>query len=226
MLLRKGKITREFICMMEGWRRSGFNVYCGERIYPYQKGSLERLAAYLIRASFSQERMEYMPEEAAVVYHSKDGKEQKTYDALEWIAAMGTHVPLRGEQMVRYYGEFSNRVRGRRRKAHQIGDIPTILEPEISSAAARKNWARLIQKVYEANPLVCSHCQGPLTVVSFIEDGETIRKILEHLGLWLANTRPQPKAHSPPHLYIDNADSQLPSYEEDFSQITQWDADL
>ena len=29
----------------------------------------------------------------------------KSHDALEWIAAMGTHVPLRGEQMVRCYGE-------------------------------------------------------------------------------------------------------------------------
>ena len=49
--------------------------------------------------------MDYLPEEATVIYRSKDGKDKKTYDALEWIAAMGTHVPLRGEQMVRYYGE-------------------------------------------------------------------------------------------------------------------------
>jgi hypothetical protein len=76
--------------MMEGWRHPGFNVFSGERIYPREKRSLENLAAYLIRATFSQERMEYIPEEAAVVYHSKDGKEKKTYDALEWLAAMGS----------------------------------------------------------------------------------------------------------------------------------------
>lgn len=85
--------------------------------------------------------------------------------------------------MVRYYGEFSNCVRGRRRKAHHVEAIPTVLEPEISSAQERKNWARLIQKVYEADPLVRSHRQGRLKVVSFIENGETIRKILEHLDL-------------------------------------------
>jgi hypothetical protein len=72
-------------------------------------------------------------------------------DALEWIAAMGTHLPLRGEQMVRYYGEFSNCIRGRRRKAQQPEAIPTVLEPEISTAQARKHWARLLQKVYEAD---------------------------------------------------------------------------
>ncbi len=54
---------------------------------PCEKKSLENLAAYLTRATFSQERMDYSPHEATVVYRSKDGKEKKTYDALEWLAA-------------------------------------------------------------------------------------------------------------------------------------------
>jgi len=28
----------------------------------------------------------------------------KVFDALEWLAAMCSHIPNRGEQMVRYYG--------------------------------------------------------------------------------------------------------------------------
>ena len=32
-----------------------------------------------------------------------------------------------------------------------------------------------IQKVFEVDPLVCSHCQGRLRVVSFIEDALVIR---------------------------------------------------
>jgi hypothetical protein len=73
-----------------------------------------------------------------------------------------------------------------------------VLEPVISSEQFRKNWARLIQKIFEVDPLVCSHCQGRLRVVSFIEDPVVIRRILEHLGLRLANAGPIPKAHSPP----------------------------
>jgi hypothetical protein len=45
MLLRKGKITREFVRMMEGWRHSGFNVFCGERIY------LKKLSAFSYQPS-------------------------------------------------------------------------------------------------------------------------------------------------------------------------------
>jgi hypothetical protein len=49
MLLAKGKITQNLVRMMEGWRHSGLNVFCGERIYPREKRSLENLTAYLIR---------------------------------------------------------------------------------------------------------------------------------------------------------------------------------
>jgi len=41
-----------------------------------------------VRASFSQERMTYIPEEPKVVYRSKDGKNEKTFSALEWLAVM------------------------------------------------------------------------------------------------------------------------------------------
>jgi hypothetical protein len=57
----------------------------------------ENLARYIIRASFSQERMTYFPEDSKVVYRSKDGKEEKIFDALEWLAAMCSHVPNKGE---------------------------------------------------------------------------------------------------------------------------------
>ena len=93
------------------------------------------LACYIIRASFSQERMTYIPEESKVVYQSKDGKTEKVFDALEWLAAMCSHVPNKGEQMVRYYGYYSNVARGKRKKQDQDESIPSILEPNGSSKA-------------------------------------------------------------------------------------------
>lgn len=38
---------------------------------------MEKLAHYIIRASFSQERMTYVPEESKVTHQSKDGKERR-----------------------------------------------------------------------------------------------------------------------------------------------------
>jgi hypothetical protein len=100
---------------LDGWRHSGFSVFASSRIQPREKQSLENLAAYLIRATFSQTRMDYSPEQATVLYRSKDGKDKKTYDALQWLAAMTCRVPERGKQTIRYYGFYANSVRGRQR---------------------------------------------------------------------------------------------------------------
>ena len=103
MLISKGKITKDLVDMLMKWRHSGFNVFCGSRIQPGDEKAMENLARYIIRASFSQERMTYIAEESKVIYRSKDGKEERVFDALEWLAAMCSHVPNKGEQMVRYY---------------------------------------------------------------------------------------------------------------------------
>ena len=58
MLLAKGKITPERIALMDTWRHTGFNVYVGPRILPWHSQSMENLARYIIRASFSQDRMQ------------------------------------------------------------------------------------------------------------------------------------------------------------------------
>ncbi len=75
---------------------------------------------------------------------------------------MSSHVPEKGEQMVRYYGYYSNVCRGRRKKLNQDGLIPDILERDEDSKAYRKNWAKLIQKIYEVDPLTCPKCQGQM----------------------------------------------------------------
>jgi len=196
MLLSKGKIIQEMVDLVMSWKNSGFNVFCGPRIQPGDEGAMDNLARYIVRASFSQERMAYLGEESKVVYESKDGKEEKVFDALEWLAAMCSHVPNKGEQMVRYYGYYSNVSRGRRKKEGQDGLVSSILGPEGSSKEYRKNWARLIQKIYEVDPLTCPRCQGKMRIIAFIEDPDIIKKILKHLDLWDVKARPPPKSLS------------------------------
>ncbi len=63
-----------------------------------------------------------------------------------------THIPYRGEQMVRYYGFYSNKSRGLRKKAGSDYQVLSLIDSDISRKAFRKNWARLIQKVYNVDP--------------------------------------------------------------------------
>ena len=115
---------------------------------------------------------------------------------------MCSHVPNKGEQMVRYYGYYSNVIRGKLKKKDQDGLISCILEPveslkverpDGSSKEYRRNWARLIQKIYEVDPLTCPKCLGKMKIISVIEDEEIIKRILKHLSLWDSKPRPPPK---------------------------------
>jgi hypothetical protein len=190
MLKAEGKINDVVIENMMNWRHSGFNVYCGKAIWPHNEEGLENLARYIIRASFSQERITYVAANdssdgvSKVIYQSKDGTSMKISDALDWLAQLVTHNPNKGEQMVRYYGYYSYKSRGMRKKTGSDDQVPALVELAVSSAAFRRNWARLIQKIYQVDPLLCPKCQGPMKVISFIEDNALIKKILVHLGLW------------------------------------------
>ena len=94
---------------------------------------------------------------AKVIYQSKDAKTTKTFDALDWLAQLVSHIPNKGEQMVRYYGFYSNKSRGLRKKAGTDDQVPALIESDISSKEFRKNWARLIQKVYNVLSLRVGH---------------------------------------------------------------------
>lgn len=57
----------------------------------------------IIRASFSKERMAYIAADesadgvAKVNFESKNGKTSKTFEALDWLAQLVTHIPNKGE---------------------------------------------------------------------------------------------------------------------------------
>ena len=156
MLLVRGRITKDLIAMLSNWRHSGFQVFCGQRIFPQDETAMENLAGYILRASFSQERMQYLAEPSKVVYQAKDGTEEKVFDApvsstgqaLEWLVPPGGMLQHPGQGGVppmvgvRYYGYFSPAFRGisrgKRRETEDDG-VPWLLEADKSSKEYRKN---------------------------------------------------------------------------------------
>jgi hypothetical protein len=51
----------------------------------------------------------------------------------------------------------------------------------VSARQSRAAWARLIKKVYEADPLSCPRCHKSLKVIAVITDPAQVLKILRHL---------------------------------------------
>jgi len=68
--------------------------------------------------------------------------------------------------------------------------------PALSPSNGRR-WAMLIKKIYHADPLRCPRCGGTMKVIAFIEahQGDVIRRILQHCGLW---QDPPPRAPPEP----------------------------
>ena len=56
-------------------------------------------------------------------------------------------------------------------------------QPNTKRSPARYLWAILIARIYEVFPLLCLHCGGQMRLISFINDGAEIRKILDHIGV-------------------------------------------
>lgn len=164
MLKKADKISDFLADNMMNWRHSGFDVYCGVAIFPDEEESLVRLAQYIVRAQISQERLLYIPPEKTgrrivkVIYSAKDKSRRETFDAIDWLARLVTHIPNKGEQLIRYYGRFSSKSRGLRKKDNANKAIQSMVNSDISRETFRKNWARLIQNIYTVDPLKCVIC--------------------------------------------------------------------
>ena len=129
---------------------------------------------------------------------------------LEFLAEFTQQIPPKGSHLVRYYGWYSNKSRGMRRKAAEatgsFDESPgTVGVEEASPSRSSQSWAMLIKRVYEVDPLSCPECGGQMAVVAFIEppQADVIEKILSgHQsgamvgGLWRSVAARAPPADS------------------------------
>jgi hypothetical protein len=93
-------------------------------------------------------------------------------------------LPNKGQVLQRYYGWYSSRQRGMRRRAHgDAGEQPvTLVEPEPEAVReAKRRWAELLRRIFEVDPLACPRCGTAMRIVAFITEPSTIDHILEHL---------------------------------------------
>ena len=64
-----------------------------------------------------------------------DRSKLNIFPVLDWIAILTAHIPNKGEQLLRYYGYYSNVSRGMRKKEKPKEDGDVSWRPEVIEVA-------------------------------------------------------------------------------------------
>jgi len=193
MLVGRELLSPEWGERILAWRHTGFNVH--SLVRAKTRGEAEPVGKYMIRPLLSLERLSLGEKEGRVCYrYGKGAGELETMDYLELIARVTSHIPDKGQVMVRYYGLYANAHRGKIKKASLAAFPLWIVEDKLRPIPS-KGWAEMIRKVYEVDPMVCPHCGGKMKVIAFLTDYSVVDRIINHLKLTFAAERPPP-----PHI--------------------------
>jgi hypothetical protein len=203
-LLACGRIGQATLDILDRFHHPGFSAYEGDGVPAGDSAARERLASYLVHAPFSLARLHYGRDTGVVTYEARapsrshpSSPDPQRFSPLDALAALTAFIPEKGQQIVRYYGYYSNKARGQRRRQCAAAVTPLAASsPEAGQDDFRRHcrraWARLIRRVYLADPLTCPKCGGQLRIISFIDNPPLIEKILRHLKLWDPPERPPP----------------------------------
>ncbi len=212
-LAERGLLPPERARMLLSWKHSGFNCHRSRRVGPNEDKDRERLAQYIIRSPFSLEKMR-LTDPGAIVYRSginpKIKRNFEVFSPTDFIAAVTQHIPDKNFQLVRYYGWYSNKMRGQREKRaaeqEEIADKESVEVIDVSKHQPRripsKKWRELIKKVWEADPLLCPDCGEEMRIVGLINERALIERILRQLGLGEPSVRVGPARDPPGELFV------------------------
>jgi hypothetical protein len=118
-LVGRELLSPEWAERILAWPHTGFNVH--SLVRAKTKPEAERVGKYIIRPLLSLERLSFLEQEGKVGYrHGEKGTEREVMDYLEFIARATSHIPDKGQVMVRYYGLYANAHRGKVKKASLV----------------------------------------------------------------------------------------------------------
>ena len=195
MLRAEEAIDFDLVESLLSWRHSGSHAHVGREIAGGDRRALDAVAEYIARGPVSIERLSVDEQGPTprVRYrsskvHPRHGTDFRSFDPLDFLAALIPHIPDTHEKTGLYYGWYSNRSRGKRKKEGAAGaaavaaPVTTPLDDEPRSPASLR-WGRPIKKVHEIDPLTCPRCRATMKLISFITEEDVVYRILEQLDL-------------------------------------------
>lgn len=142
-------INEQVVEQILSWQHSGFNVWVGEVLHADEDNSRLFVSSYIDRNPVENDKI-VVTDEKITYKHDSSHLDEANFDPLEFLAALSVHIPNKYEQTIRYYGYYSARTRGKRRKLAK-DDETIILDDTGIPKKISKTWAALIKVNVEAS---------------------------------------------------------------------------
>jgi hypothetical protein len=186
------------------WVHPGFSVFAGPPVEPAALTSLESQARYITRPALAMDALQPLDDGRLALETPPDPRSGATLlvlDALEWIHRIVAHIPDPGQHTRRSYGAYCNRARvtapAAQAKSGSAAQARSAGENSELARETRRTWARLIRKIFEVDPLLCS-CGTGMKIVSIITQPRIVDRILRHLGSDHCQARDPFEPRAPP----------------------------
>lgn len=180
-------------------RLVGFSIHAARRVEDHDRGGLERLCRYGLRAPFALERFS-LTRAGKVCYTLRrpwpkaGGRTELRLEPTALLRRLAALIPAPYTNLVRYHGVLHNRSKARPLMPRpKLVAVPTHAPPpddvggqSESSKATKTNrpgWAQLLRRVLDIDVLSCPSCTTAMLVVAFITCPKAIHRILQHLNL-------------------------------------------
>ena len=116
-LVVKWLLDRNFALDLLSWKHSGFSVDNSVKIPATSKAARVNLSQYIARHPVSLKKIFYVKENGTVIYRTKYneywGENIKLFKAIDFIAELTQHIPPKHKHLIRYYGLYSSRTKGK-----------------------------------------------------------------------------------------------------------------
>jgi hypothetical protein len=142
---------------------------------------LEHMARYAVRPPVAADRVHEAADGRILLEIPPDPRTGDTVlllHPLEFLRRMTNQIPAPRQHLVRYFGAYSNRLRGRYRD--EDGEVAIREEGDRGGSRSRASWARLLRLVFEVDPLTCG-CGAERKVISVITARGLVQKRLRHV---------------------------------------------
>jgi hypothetical protein len=185
---RKGRFSNKEVEKMLTHDNSGFSLDASVKINAWDRDGLERLIRYCARPCFVSENLRMNG--PWIIYRlskpTHKGRRFVQLDPMEFLDRIAAFIPLPRRHRRHYHGVFAPNAPLRKKLIACVkGEYPnsiSIHQTVEKTKRASLDWAQLIKRIYEIDPLLCSKCGKKIKIIGFVTHQAEIHRILKRIG--------------------------------------------